>query len=153
MSQPPKTKSSRPASGTKSLILGERPSVRLPRRTVDSCVSEPTGSPSPRLIASTPAMKVVDTAPIPGIRMPSLPSAGAIWTLSLAGKILVLLTDVFWTRGKGRVGLLEEWRLSYDILALHGESRDQRTCQRQPQRLCGSGAAPFGRHHLRRTGG
>src|SRR6202158_3930416 len=95
MSQPPKTRSSRLASGTKSLILGERPSVRFPRRTVESCVSEPTGSPSPRLIASTPAMKVVETAPIPGIRTPNLPSAGAIWTLSLAGKGLVLLLDVF----------------------------------------------------------
>src|ERR1035437_6432959 len=100
MSQPPKTKSSRPASGTKSLILGERPSVRFPRRTVESWVRDPTGSPSPRLIASTPAIKVVETAPIPGIRMPSLPSAGAIWTLSLAGKSLVLLTDVVLTGGR-----------------------------------------------------
>src|ERR1044071_897863 len=38
-------------------------------------------------MASKPAMKVVVTAPIPGISTPSLPSAGAIWTLSLLGKV------------------------------------------------------------------
>ena len=32
-----------PASGTTSLIFGERPSVRLPRRIVPICVSEPIG--------------------------------------------------------------------------------------------------------------
>src|SRR5260370_35200482 len=73
------------ASGTKSLIAGLRPSVRFPRRTVPNCVREPIGFPSPSLKASSPAMKVVVTAPIPGIKTPSLPSAGAIWTLSLLG--------------------------------------------------------------------
>jgi hypothetical protein len=34
-------------------------------------------------MASTPAMKVVVTAPSPGIKTPNLPSAGAILTLSL----------------------------------------------------------------------
>jgi hypothetical protein len=42
-------------------------------------------------MASTPAINVVETAPIPGIKMPSLPSAGAIWTLSVAGNGLMLL--------------------------------------------------------------
>ena len=35
--------SSRPASGTNSLIFGERLSVRLPRRIVPICVSDPIG--------------------------------------------------------------------------------------------------------------
>src|SRR5579862_888896 len=76
MSQPVKTRSSRPASGTNSLILGERPSVRLPRRTVPICVSEPMGFEIPLRTASTPATKVVATAPIPGIMTPSFPLAG-----------------------------------------------------------------------------
>src|ERR1700722_1904362 len=80
MSQPPNSRSSSFASGTKSLINGVRPSVRLPRRTVASCVNDPIGAPRPRLTASTPAMNVVLTAPMPGSRTPSLPSAGAIRT-------------------------------------------------------------------------
>ena len=43
MSQPPKTMSLRSASGTKSLIFGARASVRLPRRIVPICVSDPIG--------------------------------------------------------------------------------------------------------------
>src|SRR5262249_54559022 len=50
-----------------------------------NCVSDPMGFPRPRWNASRPAINVVVTAPIPGIRTPSLPSAGAIWTLSLIG--------------------------------------------------------------------
>jgi hypothetical protein len=49
---------------------------------VDSCVSDPIGADIPRFTASTPAMNVVVTAPIPGINTPSFPFAGAIWTLS-----------------------------------------------------------------------
>src|ERR1700679_2488414 len=64
------------ASGTKSLIFGVLLSVRLPRRMVFSWVIEPIGFAIPSLIASTPAIKVVVTAPMPGIRMPSFPSAG-----------------------------------------------------------------------------
>ena len=48
-----------PASGTKSLdqrACGA--SVRLPSRIVPICVSEPIGSPMPRLTSSTPAMSV-----------------------------------------------------------------------------------------------
>src|SRR6202167_2722452 len=80
MSQPPNSRSSSFARGTKSLISGVRPSVRLPRRTVARCVRDPIGAPRPRLTASTPAMNVVLTAPIPGSSTPSLPSAGAIRT-------------------------------------------------------------------------
>src|SRR5882762_5511402 len=40
------------------------------------------GLASPRRMASTPAMNVVVTAPMPGIRIPSLPSAGAILVIS-----------------------------------------------------------------------
>src|ERR1022692_4312912 len=74
------------ANGTKSLMAGLRPSVRLPRRTGPNCVREPMGFPNPSLKASSQATKVVVTAPMPGIKTPSLPSAGAIWTLSLLGK-------------------------------------------------------------------
>jgi hypothetical protein len=42
-------------------------------------------------MASTPAIKVVETAPRPGIKTPSLPSAGAIRTFSVVGKSDVLL--------------------------------------------------------------
>ena len=44
MSQPVNTRSFSPASGTKSLIFGERPSVRLPSRMVPIWVSEPMGA-------------------------------------------------------------------------------------------------------------
>src|SRR5690606_19314640 len=56
------------ASDTKSLISGLFPSDRLPIRIVCSCVTEPKGSAIPWRIASTPATKVVPTAPIPGRR-------------------------------------------------------------------------------------
>src|SRR6185436_11219030 len=78
MSQPPNTRSSRPASGTTSLIFGERPSVRLPSRIVPIWVSDPIGAESPLRIAMTPAIVVVLTAPRPTSRTPSLPRAGAI---------------------------------------------------------------------------
>ena len=77
-----KTRSSRAARGTNSFTLGERPSVRLPRRTVPICVSEPIGFARPLRMASTPATKVVATAPMPGIMTPSLPFAGSIVPLS-----------------------------------------------------------------------
>src|SRR3954454_9331154 len=59
-------------------MRGERLSVRLPRRTVPVWVTEPMGFEMPRRMASTPAMKVVATAPMPGRRIPSLPVAGRI---------------------------------------------------------------------------
>src|SRR3954462_6360493 len=65
MSQAPKTRSSSLASGTKSWTRGTRFSVRLPRRTVPICVSEPIGFPSPPLTPSTPAMEVGQNAPQP----------------------------------------------------------------------------------------
>src|SRR3989442_10837490 len=80
MSQPPNTRSCRSASGTTSLIFGERPSVRLPRRIVPIWVSEPIGDDSPFRMANTPAMVVVLTAPRPTSSTPSLPRAGAIST-------------------------------------------------------------------------
>src|SRR6266853_3794003 len=79
MSQPPNTISSSDDNGTTSLIFGDRPSVRLPRRMVPICVIEPIGSAIPLRTASTPATKVVATAPMPGIMMPSLPFAGAMF--------------------------------------------------------------------------
>src|SRR5688500_15415201 len=70
--------SSRPASGTNSLIFGARASVRLPRRIVPIWVSEPIGRANPLRMANTPAMVVVATAPRPTSSTPSLPRAGAI---------------------------------------------------------------------------
>ena len=43
-------------------------------------VSDPMGLAIPLRTASTPATKVVATAPMPGIMMPSLPLAGC-WLL------------------------------------------------------------------------
>ena len=63
-------------------ILDERRArlpVRLPRRTVPICVSDPIGRASPRRTASTPAMVVVLTAPMPTSRTPSFPVAGSIF--------------------------------------------------------------------------
>src|SRR4051794_8376335 len=79
MSHPPNTTSSSDASGTKFLIAGERPSVRLPRRIVPICVSDPIGRARPRRTAMTPAIVVVLTAPRPTSSTPSLPSAFAIF--------------------------------------------------------------------------
>src|SRR5262245_41124643 len=76
MSHAPNTRSSSDASGTTSVIFGDRPSVRLPRRIVPICVSEPMGVASPFRMASTPAIVVVLTAPKPTSRTPSLPRAG-----------------------------------------------------------------------------
>src|SRR3990170_5824139 len=75
-SHAPKTMSSIGVSGTKSLISGVRPSVRLPSRMVASCVSEPYGLARPRRASSVRAMKVEATAPSPTQRTPSLPFAG-----------------------------------------------------------------------------
>src|SRR4029077_3582423 len=79
MSQPPNTRSFRSLSGTNFLISGERASVRFPSRIVLSCVSEPTGCALPLRTNSTPAIKVVLTAPIPGSSTPNLPLGGAIF--------------------------------------------------------------------------
>src|ERR1700730_11854041 len=78
MSHPPKAISFKSASGTNSLIRGVRPSVRFRRRIVPICVSDPTGCALPLRTSSTPAMKVVLTAPMPGSKTPSFPLAGAI---------------------------------------------------------------------------
>src|SRR5437588_5555492 len=86
MSHAPKTMSPRLASGTNSLMRGTRFSVRLPSRMAPICVRLPIGSASPRLTASTPAMKVVLTAPSPTSSTPSFPCAGAISTPFLFSK-------------------------------------------------------------------
>ena len=112
---------SSPASGTKSLIIGERLSVRLPNRIVASCVRDPTGAAMPRLIASTPAINVVETAPIPGINTPNLPSAGAILTFCSEDKPLNSL-EVPLVAGDHSldVGMLKI------ILTFYAQSRDCR---------------------------
>src|ERR1700674_5317705 len=78
MSPPPKVRSFSSARGTNFLMSGERASVRLPSRMVPICVSDPTGCALPLRTSSTPAMKVVLTAPRPGSSTPSFPLAGAI---------------------------------------------------------------------------
>src|SRR6185437_1302970 len=98
MSQAVKTRSFRLASGTNLLILGARASVRLPSRIVPICVSDPMGLAIPLRTASTPATKVVATAPMPGIMMPSL-ALGA-WISLLEDFDSVLLLAFF-----GRVGM------------------------------------------------
>src|SRR5579871_2919812 len=71
MSQPVKTRSSRDAMGTKSLMSGVRASVRLPRRMVLICEVEPMGLARPRRIA-----------PMPAIMTPSFPVAGLMLAAS-----------------------------------------------------------------------
>src|SRR5580704_12363513 len=68
--------------GTESLMSGVRASVRLPRRIVLICEVEPMGLARPRRTASTPAMRVVATAPMPGIITPSFPVAGLMLAAS-----------------------------------------------------------------------
>ena len=87
-SHAPNTISSSPDRGTKSLISGERCSVRLPRRIVAIWVREPIGFECPLRTLSTPAMKVVATAPSPGVSTPRRPAAGRIAGLSPAGRPL-----------------------------------------------------------------
>src|ERR1035437_9726781 len=123
MSHPPNSRSSSLASGTKSLISGVRPSVRLPRRTVASGVRDPIGAPSPRLTASTPAMKVVLTAPMPGSSTPSLPSAGAIRTGSFVVKLRDSLASALSKpRGvfgaEGLIGMEHASALNKDLFGL-----------------------------------
>jgi hypothetical protein len=60
------------------LIFGLRLSVRFPKRIVPICVNDPTGSAIPFRTASTPAIIVVATAPIPTVRTPNFPFAAAI---------------------------------------------------------------------------
>src|SRR6266478_3756250 len=91
ISQPPKVRSFSSARGTNLWMSGERPSVRLPRRIVPICVSDPTGCDLPLRTSSTPAMNVVLTAPMPGSRTPSFPLAGAI--LEGFSMPLLLLND------------------------------------------------------------
>src|ERR1700678_3502488 len=91
-SQPGKQRLSSLAKGTKSLIRGLLPSVRLPRRMVAIWVREPIGLAIPLRTASTPATRVVATDPIPGIMIPNFPLAGLIGEVS-AGAWL-LLSDV-----------------------------------------------------------
>src|SRR3984957_19410901 len=67
-----------------SLMRGVRASVRLPRRMVAICEVEPMGLAKPRRMASTPAMSVVATAPMPGIMTPSFPVAGLMAAASCA---------------------------------------------------------------------
>jgi hypothetical protein len=78
MSQPPNSMFSRSVSGRKFLMRGWRFSVRLPSRMWPICVVLPMGRRRPFRMAMTPAMKVEDTAPMPGVRMPSFPVAGWI---------------------------------------------------------------------------
>src|ERR1035438_4642170 len=82
MSQPVKTRSSSLAMGTKSLMSGLLASVRLPRRMVPIWVREPMGLASPLRTASTPAMSVVQTAPMPAVMIPSFPVAGLMLAAS-----------------------------------------------------------------------
>ena len=88
-SQPPNTRSSSEASGTKSLISGLRPSARLAEADVGH-LGERADRRFARLggPAITPAMRVEATAPRPGSSTPSLPVAGAIWRGS--GMLLIL---------------------------------------------------------------
>ena len=72
MSQPPKTRFSISATGTKSLTIGERSSDLFPSLIDPICVILPIGFERPLLQAMTPQINVLATAPIPGISTPTL---------------------------------------------------------------------------------
>ena len=79
------------ASGTKSRISGTLCSVRFPSRIVPICVSEPIGSPIPRLASSTPATSVLATAPMPTVSTPRRPSTGFTtggWTIGRSAGVM-----------------------------------------------------------------
>src|SRR5882672_2226930 len=132
-SHPVKTKSFNPASETNSLIFGEVPSVRFPTRMVPIWVSDPMGLAKPLRMASTPATKVVATAPIPGIIIPSFPFGGwiSLWRFDSAA-VLVEAGFAFF----GRVGMFR--LLPYEfrgflatahvlVLPRHLQQKQQRT--------------------------
>ena len=81
------------------------------------------GWPSPRFTASTPAMKVVLTAPMPGIRIPNFPSAGAILVFPVVDNESPWVARRCFKPGP-RKGTYE--RLSYAILTFYDEPRDRR---------------------------
>ncbi len=90
------------ASGAKSLISGERLSVRLPSRMVAICVSDPMGLEYPRRMLSTPAMNVVATAPSPGVSTPNFPVAGrGAWRVSEDEPCTTLISFEQGTRVEG----------------------------------------------------
>src|SRR5262245_41455899 len=96
MSQPPKTMSFSSASGTSSLMSGDRPSVRFPSRMVPIWVNEPIGLERPLRMAKTPAIVVVLTAPRPTRRMPSRPSDGAIEMPFISGRNYIIRIMLPW---------------------------------------------------------
>ncbi|GIT45706.1 MAG: hypothetical protein Ct9H300mP12_02910 [Acidimicrobiales bacterium] len=77
-SQPPKTMSSSSARGANSRMRGLRSLSRSPRRMWAIWLTDPIGAVRPRRAAMTPAMKVEATAPIPGVKTPRRPVAGAM---------------------------------------------------------------------------
>src|SRR5918997_1831987 len=94
-SHAPKTMSSSEASGTKSLIIGSRPSSRLPSLMWAIWVSDPIGAAPCERAARTPAMKVEATAPRPGVRTPRRPEAGAMLpVLAHAREVLARTVDL-----------------------------------------------------------
>jgi len=54
-------------------MSGFRSSVRFPSLILPICEIDPKGLPNPLLVAITPAIKVVETAPMPGVKIPNLP--------------------------------------------------------------------------------
>src|SRR6478736_7217430 len=132
-SQAPKTMSLSSVRGTNSLISGARLSVRLPRRIVAIWVREPIGFDFPCRINSTPAMKVVATAPSPTLSTPSFPVAG--FTARAAVFCPTLDSFVIWSPG-AKCAAWRSGRLGALGLLVHPEEslhhRDQRE-QRQDE--------------------
>ena len=80
------------------------------------------GWPRPRLMASTPAMNVVLTAPMPGIKIPSLPSAGAILVFPVVDNYDSPWVARGWLNVPSKGDLQ---RLSYAILTCYVTARDE----------------------------
>src|SRR5260370_1035989 len=87
MSQPPKVRSVSSARGTNFLMSGERASVRLPRRMVPICVSDPTGCDLPLRTSSTPGMGAVSTTFMAGVELVRKGKSQPVGSLTQMGTI------------------------------------------------------------------
>src|SRR5438270_3710691 len=154
MSHAPKTMSLRSASGTNSLMRGTRFSVRFPKRMAPICVRLPIGSASPRLTASTPAMKVVLTAPSPTSSTPSFPCAGAtskpflfsepfLFADTRFGLLLRMFRRAYPTRGRRSCHILRKKGGGLLFGRTEGEVRTRRRRVRYGQESVVGRAPPF----------
>src|SRR6185312_15796133 len=93
---------------------------------------EPIGFACPLRTASTPATKVVATAPIPGIMMPSLPLAGAILSLAVFFSFAIL-GSLLLMNFRGEVQRIYVLVTRVDLQTTHSPQRTQRGTEKKEQ--------------------